>query len=437
MRPLKRLTFEAFRDLLAKTFTEMSDKRDPWRITWELPSVLMSAFAMLFFQHPSLLEYQRRMQKQRGQSNLQRVFQVEELPSDTQMREIHDGVCPEPLRRVLPQTFEQMRRVGWTGRFVTAVTGEKYYPIALDGSEYFPSTKSQCPSCLRQQSAKGETHYSHLVVAATVTRAGSHEVLPLDAEEVRNTDGQQKQDCELSAAKRLVKRLRAEHRQLQLCILGDDLYAHEPFILELRQLRMGFVLVAKPTSHVGLFERVDALERRCEGVRGKWEEGASGTRRFFEYRIVPQVPLTQSGSVMVNFVELWERTTAGKVLYHNSWVTDFTVTPETVATISGMGRARWKIENEQFNVQKNHGYELEHNYGHGQQTLSMVFYLLNLLAFLAHKVLEFGDRLYQQCWAGESRRGLWILLRSAFYLVAVESWEALLLNHLREAAYSP
>jgi hypothetical protein len=36
---------------------------------------------------------------------------------------------------------------------------------------------------------------------------------------------------------------------------------------------------------------------------------------------------------------------------------------------------------------------LEHNYGHGRQTLSIVFYLLNLLAFLAHQVLEFGDRL--------------------------------------------
>jgi hypothetical protein len=437
MRPLKRLTFEAFRDLLAVAFTQMSDKRDPRRITWELPAVLMSAFAMLFFQHPSLLEYQRRMKKQRGQSNLERVFQVEDIPSDTQMREILDGVPTEPLRRVLPQTFEQMRRVGWTRRFVTEVAGEKYYTTALDGSEYFHSTKIQCPSCLRQKSAKGETHYSHLVVAATLTRAGSHEILPLDAEEVRNEDGQQKQDCELTASKRLVKRLRAEHRQLQLCILGDDLYAHEPFILELRQLRMGFVLVAKPTSHVGLFERVDALERRGEGVRGTWEEGPAGKRRYFEYRIAAQVPLTQGGNVRVSFVEVWERSKDGQVRYHNSWVTDFAVTPENVATISGLGRSRWKIENEQFNVQKNHGYEVEHNYGHGQQTLSMVFYLLNLLAFLAHKVLEFGDRLYQQCWTGESRRGLWVLLRSAFYLVAVESWEALLLNHLREAAHSP
>jgi hypothetical protein len=436
MRPLQKLTFDAFRDMLATTFAAIADPRAPRRITWELPAVLMSAFAMLFFQHPSLLEYQRRMQKRTGRSNLERVFQVEEIPSDTQMREILDGVPTEPLRRVLPQTFEQMRRVGWTTRFVTEVGGEKYYPTVLDGSEYFHSTQIHCPSCLRQRQANGETHYSH-VVAATVTRAGSHTILPLDAEEVHNTDGQQKQDCELTAAKRLVHRLRAEHRQLSMCIVGDDLYGHEPFIAELRARRMSFVLVAKPTSHVALFEQLEEREQRGECLRGTWEEGTAHHHRSFEYRSAADVPLTRTGTEWVNFVEVWERRPDGTVGYHNSWVTDLAITPETVAPIVGIGRSRWKIENEQFNVQKNHGYEVEHNYGHGQQTLAMVFYLLNLLAFLAHKLLEFGDRLYQQCRAGESRRGVWTLFRSAFYLIELASWEALLRYHLRETAAGP
>jgi hypothetical protein len=171
----------------------------------------------------TLLEYQRRMKKQTGRSNLERVFQVKEIPSDTQMREILDGAPTEPLRRVLPETFEQMRRVGWTGQFVTAVAGEKYYTVAVDGSEYFHSPQLHCPGCLRQQRAKGEPQYSHLVVAATLTRAGSHEILPLEAEEGRNAEGQPPHDCELTAAQRLVKRLRAAQRQLRMGITGDAL----------------------------------------------------------------------------------------------------------------------------------------------------------------------------------------------------------------------
>jgi hypothetical protein len=87
----------------------------------------------------------------------------------------------------------------------------------------FHSPQLHGPSCLRQPPATGETHYAHIVVAATVTRAGSHEIMPLDAEEVRTTAGQQQQACELTAAKRVVKRRRAAPRQLPVGIGGDEL----------------------------------------------------------------------------------------------------------------------------------------------------------------------------------------------------------------------
>ena len=92
---------------------------------------------------------------------------------------------------------------------------------------------------------------------------------------------------------------------------------------------------------------------------------------------------------------------------------------------------------EQFNVQKNHGYELTHNYGHGQQTLSMVFYLLNLLAFMAHMSLDRSDRVYQRCLATTSRRELWHTLRTAMRLILVSSWSQRLLIYLDEEDQGP
>ena len=78
----------------------------------------MSGFAMFFFQHPALLQFQQSMEKQTGRSNLQRLFGVTRVPSDTQMRELLDTpAAAEPLRRVLPQVFEKMRQTGWTTRF--------------------------------------------------------------------------------------------------------------------------------------------------------------------------------------------------------------------------------------------------------------------------------------------------------------------------------
>ncbi|HXF05006.1 MAG TPA: hypothetical protein VNM72_06280 [Blastocatellia bacterium] len=73
------------------------------------------------------------------------------------------------------------------------------------------------------------------------------------------------------------------------------------------------------------------------------------------------------------------------------------VNREQVAVVVSIGRATWEIENQQVNGHKNHGYELERNYGHGHKTLSLIFSLLNLLGFVAHAILRWGDRLSQRC----------------------------------------
>ncbi|MEJ7709769.1 MAG: hypothetical protein WKF84_07885 [Pyrinomonadaceae bacterium] len=125
----------------------------------------------------------------------------------------------------------------------------------------------------------------------------------------------------------------------------------------------------------------------------------------------------------VTFVEVWERDQEGNELYHNSFVTDLEVTTKNVSEIISIGRAKWKIENEQFNIQKNHGYHLTHNFGHGQQNLSSVFYYLNLVAYLVHIILERGDTRFQKARATVSSRArFWDELRTLMRRLLWESW---------------
>ena len=62
--------------------------------------------------------------------------------------------------------------------------------------------------------------------------------------------------------------------------------------------------------------------------------------------------------------------------------------------VAQAGRGRWKIANEHNNVLKTKGYHLEHNFGHGKQSLAALRLSLNLLAFLSHTVLEWSDEQY-------------------------------------------
>ena len=269
--------------------------------------------------------------------------------------------------------------------------------MALDGSDYVHSTEVQCPSGVQRREAEGPGHVRHTVVSATLVKAGAHRVLPLDVEEVHNHDGQDKQDGEVNAAQRLMGRVRQEHPRLPLVIWGDDLYCHEPFILQVREAGPRHVLVCKPTSHPEVYTWVDDLQALGACEQGAWQEGPACRRRWFTYRVARSVPLTASHRVWGTFVEVGDHDRAGQQVYQNAWCTDLEVEQANVAEGIGMGRSRWKIEHEPLNIHKNHGYELEHNYGHGTQTLSMVFDLLNLLACIAHMILDRGDRLYQRC----------------------------------------
>ena len=152
--------------------------------------------------------------------------------------------------------------------------------MALDGSEYFRSTKVQCPHCLRQSDPQGRVPYSHKIVGATVVRAGSPQVVPIDVEEVRNATAESApQDCELTAAKRLITRLRREHPQRALIMIGDDLYSHVPCVEQLQQLRQHYVLVAKPSSHPTLLAAVAAAEGTDQSQTGQWTEGSGARQR--------------------------------------------------------------------------------------------------------------------------------------------------------------
>ena len=95
-------------------------------------------------------------------------------------------------------------------------------------------------------------------------------------------------------------------------------------------------------------------------------------------------------AILVNWFSIEILNAKGKRTYYNSFVTDLAVTRDSVAELAACGRARWKIENETFNVLKTNGYNLEHNFGHGKKTLASVLVTLNLLAFAFHTAAYLG-----------------------------------------------
>jgi len=388
------------------------------KINHALHDCYMSAFAMMFFQDPSLLEFQRRLQQRINCSNLKKVFHITSIPKDTQLRDLLDQGPIDPLEKMFSDLFAPLQR----GKHLEAYQFlDSMYLMPLDGSQYFSSEKIHCPSCLVKKPEKGAMRYSHHILQAAIVHPDKRQVIPLVPEAIHNTDGMTKQDCEINAGKRLVKKIRKAHPKLKLIVIGDDLYSKQPFLNELKKANMSFILVAKPSDHVLLHEWVTELKEMAETSQHTFVDRKG---RVHHYEWVNEIPLngTKNAS-QVNYFE-YHLFVKGELTYHNSWVTDIPISEHTIADLVKGGRVRWKVENEGFNTLKNQGYHIEHNFGHGKKNLSMVFFLLNVLAFFVHQILELTDLLYQRCRSTfSSRKEFWNQLRCTFRILLFNSFE--------------
>jgi len=331
--------------MLSKRCADVMDTRQEAKTQHSMHDVCMSAFAMMFFQDPSLLQFQRRMEDEAHATNLKTLFHVASIPKDTCMSEMLDEVAPENVTPLFDDFFRPLQR----GKHLEQYRILGRYVVAIDGSQYFSSEKISCPGCLIKEEKKGRVRYSPQIVQAALMKPGMRQVIPLAPEEVRNTDGSQKQDCEISAGKRLLARIRRSHPKLPFIITADSLYSKQPTIDTLAALRMDYVLVAKPEDHKKLMEWVNEMrilkETKVLKVKDK------DRTRIYEW--VNGVPLNDNKNApMVNYIE-YRIEKDGETTYHNSWVTNIAIDEGNVSALAEIGRSRWKIENETFNTLKN------------------------------------------------------------------------------------
>jgi hypothetical protein len=218
------------------------------------------------------------------------------------------------------------------------------YVVIVDGTGLFSFRERHCDACLEHKHKSG-TRYHHQVLeakllgpAGVVVSIGTEFIENDDAHSSRDPE-QFKQDCELNAFHRLASQLKSDFPQLRIVLSGDALFVCGAVLQIAKDNEWSYVL----TFHA---------------------------------------------------LECTETSPAGEVHYF-AWITDRFVTPANVSLIATKGgRPRWKIENEAFNRQKNHGPNLEHVYSTDPEKWKAYYYLLQI-AFIITQLVERGSLLRQ------------------------------------------
>jgi hypothetical protein len=103
--PKKHLSFGSLIQAFQQHCASRQDKRQNGKIGYRLVDIILSGFACMFFQDPSLLQFQKRMSEEKQRSNLTTLFGVEEIPETTQLREVLDAVESESFRPLFTEYF--------------------------------------------------------------------------------------------------------------------------------------------------------------------------------------------------------------------------------------------------------------------------------------------------------------------------------------------
>ena len=286
------------------------------------------------------------------------------------------ATCRAPLIQVVRKAERnKVFREGWYGamRFV-----------AIDGWEPFSSYARQCDACLTREVRVGDekrTQYYHRDVVALLL--GEYLELVLEMEPIRSADIRQEvgeknvegHEGELTAAKRLIERLRTTYgRWIDILVL-DALYSNGPILTLAAQCGFGVLSILKKETHEPLKEALALFNG--EGPLKTIEDPKK--HEILHLWDCPGLETLESYDGPIRVVRAVVRK-AGEDKKHH-WCFAVTgkacrLSPERVVAA---GRARWHLENTGFH-QWTHHWHFDHVFTHGPEAIPALMWLI-LLAF--------------------------------------------------------
>ena len=201
---------------------------------------------------------------------------------------------------------------------------------------------------------------------------------------VENTDEEaKKQDCERKACKRLMKRLKETFPKLPICIGADSLYACKPFFDACKKCNWRYIVRFKEGSIPSVFQEYETLRELSEN-RGKGTDG----KISYRYDFVSDIDYEGHKLNCLSYAE------DGKP-YPFVFLTNLPLRHRNARETAFFGRRRWKIENEGFNAQKNHGFFLSHLFSRNYQAMKNHYYLIQI----GHMIAQIMDA-WESLWKG-------------------------------------
>jgi hypothetical protein len=367
---------------------------------YELAELIMAAVVMFVFKKGSRNAFDNEREEEEFRNNYEKIFKVRFPHMDTvdnAMRAL-DEKCLEKLKTVLvknlikKKSFHKYRLMG------------KYHRVVVDGTHVMTVRKGHCEHCLHRTSGKtGKTTYFHNILEAKLVCENGF-CISLGTEWIENPNGEyDKQDCELKAFVRLAEKLKTDYPRLPICIEADGLYPNQTFFRICKENGWEWLITFKDGNLPSLWKEVLVLKELEEENSRRHIIHKDGKNILHTYTWVRDLDCC---GFAVNWFECVEEADSKttRFVHISSLEPDY----HNILEMTESGRMRWKIENEGFDIQKNHGYGLGHQYSRVSVRAAKNYHQCMQIAHMICQLFELSS-LFRPLLTGKMTvRHLWI-----------------------------
>lgn len=360
-----------FPELINK-FNGLTDLRKQSYIKYKMKVIFIVRLMGLMCEMKSMQGMTRELNTEEAIKNIAQIceLELEEIPHCDTINNVFEQVKVSEIEEIRKYMISKLIRGKIIKKFLVR---DKYYHIIIDGTGLATSRKKYNENCLvknkTDKNGKEYQEYSTYVLEAKLVVGNM--VFSIGSEFVENGETKEKkQDCEIKAFKRLAEKIKKEYPRLKIIISGDALYACKPVIDICNENEWKYIIRFKEGAIPSLYKEFETVVKRAN----------ESTKADYEY--VTKLEYQEEKVNIIKYIDSKKKT---EFVY----MTDLPITNKNIESSINLGRKRWKIENEGFNIQKNGTFDIGHLYSKNQVAIK-VHYLMIQISHMLRQLLEKG-----------------------------------------------
>ena len=361
---------------LTTLFSKLTDKRHKSYITYKMRTIIMTRLLALLCGITTMTNINTEFKTEDAINNLSLICNQEfkEIPHWQTIQDTIEQLDYNEIDNIRKYMFKALLRSKMFDKF----RHNGCIQLIVDATGLTSLDYNLNNNCLTR-TRDGKTKYYKYVLEAKVVFGNI--VISIDSEWIENTElnnENQKQDCEVNAFKRIACRIKKNYPKLKFIVTGDALYATTPMINICKSYKWNYIFNLK--------------KDRLKNVYEEFEDNINYENEVTKenYYLSSNITFKENTFNVFRYIEIKDKKTTTF-----NYISDLKITNKNIEEIVCLGRKRWKIENEGFNIQKNGTFNISHLCSRFENALK-IHYLFIQIAHTIRQLLEYGSILLRE-----------------------------------------